>query len=734
LKPFLLTCCSLVVAAVAGLARRLLAPALLWGVAVTGVLALTGGMAEGAGVPRVVALVALAAAFLSTGAYLATKRERQPDEAGLWAAAALWLALLGAAAFDLSDLARGPREGAFVWVAGIAVFFAIWVPYLRGRCAVLPHATAWTLAAAAALPYGVGWLFAFDLQRLHAAGPLAVAVLSATAGSAAAWFAVRRLPGSARAVVWTAAVALLVPVWIEAVPESVVMLGVPAIGAVLIVALLGVERVTWGSLLCERGLALLPLAAACAAAFAYLGDAIALLAYAGGVIGIGAWWLLVVRRLGPDVPAQVAAVEAAATRLRTGAIGGATLATAALCGFLVTGLAWNHSSAQMLAWLRAAGIADIKEMDVVVALLRDEYLWRDQPISRKEPTKLDSLLDGWALPEVDRWSDGLWGGRAEDRDREEAIGTGLLVAFEGRTATVVLAPEGSPAHAAGIRRGDRLVLKPEQQPAADETRPGRRSVMAIRFPLTITVASPDGKERLVELATQRLLERRVVRTATLEAGGQAVGYVALSRFDPFAEREFAEAMASFRTKGVRTLVVDLRYNPGGYLRSAAGIAGAIVGERGRGQVFATTHHNSRYRDRDSVVRFRVPIAAGAAPERVVVITSGASCSASELLVKGLEPYLPVATVGATTCGKPVGSTFFDSGLSTYSVITIAVRNARGEGGYFDGLPPTCVAPDDVTRELGDAGEASLREALRYIATGKCSPAPVRATDESGVVL
>ena len=45
----------------------------------------------------------------------------------------------------------------------------------------------------------------------------------------------------------------------------------------------------------------------------------------------------------------------------------------------------------------------------------------------------------------------------------------------------------------------------------------------------------------------------------------------------------------------------------------------------------------------------------------------------------------------------------ESGDWTYSVISFAVRNARGEGEYFDGLPPTCVAPDDVTHELGDTG-------------------------------
>jgi hypothetical protein len=89
-------------------------------------------------------------------------------------------------------------------------------------------------------------------------------------------------------------------------------------------------------------------------------------------------------------------------------------------------------------------------------------------------------------------------------------------------------------------------------------------------------------------------------------------------------------------------------------------------------------------------------------------------------VKGLEPYLAVATVGTTTCGKPVGGAWLDAGDWTYAVISFSVRNVRGEGAYFNGLTPTCQAVDDVSHALGDPREGSLREALRYIATGRCS--------------
>jgi C-terminal processing protease CtpA/Prc len=720
--------------AVVAVAGWSLVPAVLWWMAAAGVLAFSAAIAEKIPLPRAAVGLALVGAFLSAVGYLLTRRERQPDEACLWAAAALWLALLGAAAFDLSDLARGPGEAALVWATGIAVFFSVWVPYVWSRCAALPHAAAWTLAAVAALPGALACLFASQLTALHPVLPLAGAILSAAAGFAAARFAARRLPASARSLVWVAAVCLLWPVWLGGIGDSHLALGLAAVGSVLMVVLLGVERVSWSSLLSERGLALLPVAAVVATLFSLSRDLLVLVAYAGGAVAVGAWGIVVVRRSGRNALAQAAAAKAALARLRHGALAGAMLATAVLCGFVVTGLAWDRSSAQMLVWLRAAGFPDIDEIDVVRSLLYDEYLWRGQAVRRARPLKLDSLLDGWALPERDRWTAGGWGPLYARDDREEVVGTGLLVAFEGRTATVVFTPEGSPAYAAGIRRGDRLVLRREHQPDADAAPRKRRRVFPLDFPQTITVASPDGKERTVELEARPLRDRRVVRVRTIDVAGQPVGYIALQRFDPVAEHEFVEAVDSLRAKGVRALVLDLRYNPGGYVRSAIGIAGAIVGERGRGQLFATTHHNPRYRDRDRAHRFRIPSAGGLALDRLVVITSGASCSASELLVKGLELYLPVATVGTTTCGKPVGSQMLDSGNWSYAVISFEVRNARGEGGYFDGLPPTCNAPDDVTRELGDATEASLREALHYIATGQCLATPARAVDESGVVL
>jgi hypothetical protein len=60
-------------------------------------------------------------------------------------------------------------------------------------------------------------------------------------------------------------------------------------------------------------------------------------------------------------------------------------------------------------------------------------------------------------------------------------------------------------------------------------------------------------------------------------------------------------------------------------------------------------------------------------------------------------------------------------------VAFTTRNANGEGDYFDGIAPTCAAGDDLDHAIGDPLEASLAEALRFVATGACSMPPAGAT-------
>jgi hypothetical protein len=80
----------------------------------------------------------------------------------------------------------------------------------------------------------------------------------------------------------------------------------------------------------------------------------------------------------------------------------------------------------------------------------------------------------------------------------------------------------------------------------------------------------------------------------------------------------------------------------------------------------------------------------------------------------------VVLVGDRTYGKPVGQYGLEFCDKVLAPVSFSLTNANGAADYFGGLEPTCVAADDLDRQLGDPAEASLREAFVYIDTGRCS--------------
>ena len=111
------------------------------------------------------------------------------------------------------------------------------------------------------------------------------------------------------------------------------------------------------------------------------------------------------------------------------------------------------------------------------------------------------------------------------------------------------------------------------------------------------------------------------------------------------------------------------------------------------------------------------------PLRIAFIVTGASASASELLINGLDPYIEVALVGSDTSGKAVGQSLFPLDENqcemALRLISFEIQNGLGQGGYWNGLDDTgrftlYSANDDVTRPFGDVNEESLQAALAWL--------------------
>ena len=233
-----------------------------------------------------------------------------------------------------------------------------------------------------------------------------------------------------------------------------------------------------------------------------------------------------------------------------------------------------------------------------------------------------------------------------------------------------------------------------------------------------------------------------------------VGYMLFNDHIAPAEQDLIGAVNFLQGQMITDLVLDIRYNGGGFLDIASELAYMIAGPaRTAGRTFELLQFNDKHPTRDPVSgELIAPIpfyqtsqgfsgpANQALPTvnlgRVFVLTGPDTCSASESIMNSLRGVdVEVIQIGSTTCGKPYGFYPFDNCGTTYFSIQFKGVNAKNFGDYADGFSPQntlgnageripgCSVRDDFTRQLGDQAEERLAEALRYRAGGSCTVAP-----------
>lgn len=211
-------------------------------------------------------------------------------------------------------------------------------------------------------------------------------------------------------------------------------------------------------------------------------------------------------------------------------------------------------------------------------------------------------------------------------------------------------------------------------------------------------------------------------------GDKSIGYVIYENFDLYAD--FARILHSLREKGgVGELILDLRYNPGGYVEVCRKICSLIVPPQYLGELFQIHVYND-YQNRKAAqsqgggngldsLYFSDDVKTKQLNfdlDRVYVLTTRHTASASEALIHCLSPYMEVITVGSTSCGKNVGGNTINNDEYKYSLhpITFQYMNAEGKLFSSEGMEPDIYAEDDLDYELGDMEESLLAAALAHI--------------------
>jgi len=323
----------------------------------------------------------------------------------------------------------------------------------------------------------------------------------------------------------------------------------------------------------------------------------------------------------------------------------------------------------------------------------------------------------------------------------------LLASRPPRKLVVAYTEAGSPAAAAGIDRGTQVVTVD----GADLQ--GSNDVDTLNnglFPTgpnqmhTFGIIDPGGTTpRNVTLTSATVATIPVKNVITLPAPNDKVGYMLFNDHIATAEKGLMDAVNQLKTAGITDLVLDMRYNGGGYLAIASQLAYMIAGAAPTaGKTFEREMFNDKYTTTDpfgdpltptpfyTETLRGFPLPEGQALptldlRRVFVLTSSGTCSASEAVMNGLAGVdVEVIQIGNTTCGKPYGFFPQDNCSTTFFAIQFQGVNQKNFGDYADGFVPGgvfrgCTVADDFTHRLGDPAEARLAAALGYRANQTC---------------
>ncbi len=374
----------------------------------------------------------------------------------------------------------------------------------------------------------------------------------------------------------------------------------------------------------------------------------------------------------------------------------------------------------------------------VRAHLDDVYLWYNEIVNvpsvnyATPPAYFDALL----VKSRDRFS--FTSPKTDIDDFFQSgldVGYGASLVNQGGKLRVAYVQPGSPADQQNIGRGAQITGI-NGSPISGLSAASQSAALypsAIGAVNTFDILDVGASvSRTVQMAAVAVAKSPVLQSSVIAtADNKRLGYLAFTDHVATAEGPLISAFLRFQQEGINDLVLDVRYNGGGYLYIAEELASMIGGSKVQGQLFEQLRFNDKHPEKTRDPAYRMYFSNLGTQsmnlpqltlQRVFVLTTGSSCSATESVINSLSPFLQVITIGGTTCGKPYGFIQQDNCTTAYFAIQFDGVNAAGNGGYVNGFAPTCAAADDLEHALGNTSERLLSAAISYSNTSSCPPA------------
>ena len=367
---------------------------------------------------------------------------------------------------------------------------------------------------------------------------------------------------------------------------------------------------------------------------------------------------------------------------------------------------------------------------------RNAYLWYNQipeNFNAKAYDDPDEIMTairqysnepGFAEP-VDHYSFAIKKAEWDKISAGEATDFGLNVFFLSDGDLRVRAVEKeSPAGIAGIRRGWRITKIA-----------GSTNIVASNADFVVekvyesnntafTFELPGGETRDITLTAATYQEQPLYLDTVYADAGKKTGYLVFNSFLGDVENvtnSFSPVFQKFVDENVTDVIVDLRYNGGGYVSLQQTLANYLVKSSVNGSIMMTEQFNDKRTSDNETTMFQKRGSLDI--NNIYFIVSDNTASASELLINNLKPYMNVKLVGETTYGKPVG--FYGIPVSDWLIFPVSFKsiNGMGEGNYFEGMPVDKEVADGLNKDWGDTNESALAATLSHIRTGSFGYAP-----------
>ena len=307
----------------------------------------------------------------------------------------------------------------------------------------------------------------------------------------------------------------------------------------------------------------------------------------------------------------------------------------------------------------------------------------------------------------------------------------MVRANNGSYGIRVLYTQGnSPAKEAGLERGSIII-------AANNKKINSSDLFYITAPqeaylFTLGKLNDKGFDTLqtVQMPAPRIVENNnLYKKDILEVGGKKVAYVMYNEFGNNDTQKLNDLFYQLSQEGVNDIVLDLRYNPGGYVTTAQMISTNLAPQEAIGNTFLKMTHNDII-NRTDVLNFEESMLANVTPinyENLYIITSANTASASEVVINCLKPYMPerLIQVGTATFGKNVAQQLFTDEVQApmleFWLTNSLLSNAEDFSDYYTGgLKPDFEIAENFKGELGELGteqDSLMIPILKHIETG-----------------